>query len=278
MSTEYVAYIDEAKDEGFGKLGQGTSTGQSSWLALGAAIVSRDNDSKLPTWRNEVMALFPRKQNPDLHFRKLNHDQRVAVCKYLSEKPIGISVVASNKATILSSHSRDVFKRKGYLYNYLVRFLLERVTAECARTKTRRGVEGVTLKVVFSRRGGTNYYSMRDYLCLLRDGKERVAPVRSIDWTVLDPENIDVQNHSNRAGLQIADIITSATSSALEPNAFGNSEPRYALELAPRFCRLNSRIANRGLTILPRPADNPLTEDQKTFLQDLERRVRAPGS
>ena len=119
---------------------------------------------------------------------------------------------------------------------------------------------------------------MRDYLCLMRDGKEKIAPVRSIDWTVLDPDNIDVQNHSNRAGLQIADIITSATSSALEPNAFGNSEPRYALELAPRFCRLNGRIANRGLTILPRPTDNPLTGDQKTFLADLERRVRAPGS
>ena len=58
-------------------------------------------------------------------------------------------------------------------------------------------MDSVTLKVVFSRRGGTDYHSMRDYLCLMRDGKEKVAPVRAIDWTVLDPDNIDVQNHSN---------------------------------------------------------------------------------
>ena len=224
------------------------------------------------------MSLFPRKQNPDLHFRKLNHDQRVAACKHLAGKPLGVCIAASNKITILSSSSREVFKRKGYLYNYLVRFLLERVTAVCARARIRDDLDAVTLKVVFSRRGGTDYHSMRDYLCLMRDGRERIPPVRSIDWTVLDPASIDVQNHSNRAGLQIADIITSATSSALEPNAFGNSEPRYALELARRFCRLNGRVANHGLTILPRPSGNPLTNDQKAFLADLEVKARAPGS
>jgi hypothetical protein len=64
MSTGYVAHIDGAGDEGFGKLGQGTSTGQSSWLALGAAIVSKDDDRGLPAWRDEVMALFPASRTP----------------------------------------------------------------------------------------------------------------------------------------------------------------------------------------------------------------------
>jgi len=36
---EYVAYIDEAGDEGFGKLAAGPVGGQSRWLVLGACIV-----------------------------------------------------------------------------------------------------------------------------------------------------------------------------------------------------------------------------------------------
>lgn len=263
--VEFVAYIDEAGDEGFGKLANEKVGGQSRWLLLGAAIVSKSNDTMLPKWRNDIMSLFPHKQSPDLHFRKLNHDQRVATCQFIAKKPIGISVVASNKITILSAKNRDVFKQNGHLYNYLVRFLLERVTEVCKRAAKKSGTPNANLKVVFSRRGGTDYQVMREYLKLMRDGKEVIQPVRSIDWAVLDPDNIQVENHSKRAGLQIADIVTSATSAALEPNVFGNSEPRYATELKERFCKLNGRVSNCGLTILPFN-NNPLSRAQSNFI------------
>jgi len=41
---QYTAYIDEAGDEGFGKLAAGPIGGQSQWLLLGACLVSREND------------------------------------------------------------------------------------------------------------------------------------------------------------------------------------------------------------------------------------------
>ena len=95
-------------------------------------MLTEANDRFTPSWRNEIVALFPKKKNQrDLHFRHLNHPQRVAACRILREKPLGVCVIASNKETILDSEELEVFKRKQHLYNYLVRFLLERLTTAC---------------------------------------------------------------------------------------------------------------------------------------------------
>jgi hypothetical protein len=271
MIQSFVAYIDESGDEGFGKLRQEGKTGQSRWLSLGAAIVSADNDRFIPSWRNEIMELFPKKQNRDLHFRFLNHDQRVAACSILATKPVGICVIASNKETLIDSPKREIFKKKQHLYNYLVRFLLERITDACAKSASRHG-HSAQLSIVFSRRSGTDYQSMREYLCLMRDGKEVVRPVRSINWNVLDPDNIRVENHSIRAGLQIADIFTSATSSALDPNEFGHIEPRYALTLQKRYLRRSERILDCGLTLIPPIGKCPLNKEQLAFIEEINKK------
>lgn len=279
MSIKFVAYVDESGDEGFGKLRSPTSGGQSNWLALGAAVVSSENDSDLVSWRDSIMAAFPRKNARDLHFRKLNHNQRVAACNLLARRPVGICFVASNKVTLLDDpRLTSLFKRKQHLYNYLVRYLLERVTTACRVAARLKGSKDAELHVVFSRRGGTDYQTMREYLELMRDGREVIAPVRSIDWAVLDPANISVENHSKRAGLQIADVLTSATCAALEPDEFGNTEPRYALSLCRRYIKAKKLIQNAGLTIIPAPWKCPLTDDQRRFLSDLEEKARPPGS
>ncbi len=271
MTKEYVAYIDEAGDEGFGKLRDPENSGQSRWLLLGAAIFSAENDRKAPGWRNEIMQLFPKKKSRDLHFRFLNHDQRVVACDVLGQKPIGACVIASNKETLLDSPKKEVFKQKGYLYNYLVRFLLERVT-DAVALKGKQSGESVNLKVVFSRRGGTDYKSMHEYLCLMRDRKEVQAPVRSVNWDVLDLDNIRVENHSVRAGLQIADVITSATYNALDPNQFGYIEPRYAMLLKQRYIKDKRRILNCGITLVPRLESCILSQQHHEFLEEIEQK------
>lgn len=277
MTADFYVYIDEAGDEGFGKLRNPEGTGQSRWLLLGAAIVSRANDALLPNWRDEIMGVFPKKRRRDLHFRYLGHDQRVYACNYLSKCKVGLCVVASNKVTILDSPKSDIFKEKQHLYNYLVRFLLERVTEACALALRKRGKNAGKIAVTFSRRGGTDYQSMRDYLMLMRNGREVIRPVRSIDWSVLNPEDIRVENHSHRAGLQIADVLTSATAAALEPNYYGNIEPRYALTLCDRFLRGRDGVLNCGLTLIPPLPRNPLSDEQRGFISELERKCGPPG-
>lgn len=261
----FVAYVDEAGDEGFGKLGDGQATGQSKWFSIGASVVTEANDKNLPSWRDEIMDAFKNRNNRDLHFRDLNHDQRVHACATIAEKPIGACVVSSNKITILDAEELDVFKRKQHLYNYLTRFLLERVTVACKRRAASEGKKAA-LHVVFSRRKGTDYEQMRDYLKLMRDGKEKLKPVRSIDWNVLNPEDIAVENHKVRAGLQLADLFTSAIWKALEPNGYGRCEDRYARELSSRLIKFKGAALNCGITIIPPYSKCPLTKEQRAFL------------
>ena len=277
MTLQFIAYIDEAGDEGLGKLKQVAHSGQSNWLAIGGILVAPDHDKSLPLWRDEVMALFPAKNRRDLHFRDLNHHQRVAAVEYLAGKTFGICCVCSNKITLCDDGKYfKLFTQKGYLYNYLTRYLLERLTSAVREVADRTG-QKCELRIVFSRRGGTDYQSMREYLILMRDGRERVQPVRSIDWSVFSPDDIKVENHSRWAGLQLADVVTSATAAGLEPNGYGHYEPRYANTLAKRYLTKNKRVLNTGLVLVPPIGKCPLDNSQKGFVLGLNELWQAPG-
>lgn len=269
MQNFYV-YIDEAGDEGFGKLADTDNKGQSRWLVLGACIVREQNDKLLPAWRNEILSKFPRKQKRDLHFRDLSHEQKVVACQILGVKPLGFCGVFSNKITINDHPKRDVFrKNKGYLYNYLIRYLLERVSYTCSSASEKDSTEKPQLHITFSRRGGTNYSTMQDYLKLLRDGKEKIKPVRTIDWNIIDINSIKVEDHASRAGLQIADVFTSAFFMGFEGNHFGNYEHQYGEHLAKRIISKNNQIIDWGLTLIPKIEKNPLNEQQRAFLSKI---------
>jgi hypothetical protein len=245
----YTAYIDEAGDEGFGKLAAGPVGGQSRWFALGACIVTRENDLKMPLWRDNILARFPLKKTRDLHFRDLKHEQKVVACQEVSALPLWGCVTISHKVTIPGKRYEDTFKKKGYLYNYMLRWLLERVTDFLHRES---GASPASVKIVFSRRTNTDYLTMKDYLILMRDEREKIRPVRSINWSVLDVADIVVETHSKWAGLQLADIITSAIFQAFEPNVYGNYEPTYAKILKPRLLAdRNGNCLNSGLTPVP---------------------------
>lgn len=108
---------------------------------------------------------------------------------------------------------------------------------------------------------------MRDYLILMRDGREMMQPVRSIKWDVLNVDNIAVETHDKWAGLQIADCITSAFFAAVEPNAYGNFEPRYAEHLRPRLLLRDNRALNCGVTPVPSLYGCKPNDHQKAFFE-----------
>jgi hypothetical protein len=277
MPNDFIAYIDEAGDEGLSKL-RDDSSRQSRWLMLGGIVVSAENDKLLPLWRDEALALSPTNQRRDLHFREMKHEMKVAVTQHLAEKRLGICCIASNKTTLLDGGKYErLYSVKGHLYNYLTRFLLERITASVGAVARKSG-EPARLRVVFSRRANTDYHAMREYLEFMRDGKEQKFPVRSIDWSVFDPADIAVENHKKWAGLQLADAATSAVFSALEPNFYGNHEPRYALALARRFISRRKGILDCGFTLVPPLGRCPLSAEQRRFVEDLADGWRAPGS
>lgn len=248
--ADFIAYIDEAGDEGFGKLKtQDVNGGQSKWLLIGACLVSATDDVKLPEWKDAILKRL-RKTGRDLHFMNLGHDQRVVVSQEIAKLPLKVASTFSHKITIPGSRWVRVFKQKGYLYNYLVRWLLERLTAE---VKAMPGGPH-RLRLVFSRRGGTDYDSMTNYLRLLRDDRQLYPTPGRIAWDVLNPNDLEVVNHSKRAGLQFADCTTSALYAAVEGNLFGNYEARYAELLRGNVMTKRGNALNHG--IIPIPAFN----------------------
>lgn len=258
----FTAYIDEAGDEGFGKLAAGPVGGQSRWLALGACLVTRETDLALPSLRDKILGRFPNKASRDLHFRDLKHDQKTVVCQEMAQMPLGICVTLSHKVTLPGSSYEAVFKKKGYLYNYLVRWLLERITwVLWIENKP----EPCSLKLVFSRRGGTDYHSMKSYLAMIRDKREMKQPIRRIVWEMLDIDQIAVENHNKWAGLQLADCATSAFFTAVEPNQFGNFEPSYATILKPKLLSQNGVYLNNGITAVPSVPQSRCNELQAKF-------------
>lgn len=248
--ADFIAYIDEAGDEGFGKLkAQGVNGGQSSWLLIGACMVEASDDLRLPTWKDTIVRRLG-KTGRDLHFTHLGHDQRVVVSQEIAKLALKSAVTFSHKVTIPGSKWASVFKQKGYLYNYLVRWLLERLTAEVKAMP-----DGPhRLRLVFSRRGGTDYESMTNYLRLVRDDRQLYPTPGRIAWDVLNPNDLEVVNHSKRAGLQFADCVTSAVYAAVEANVFGNYETRYADLLRGNMITKRGNALNYG--IIPVPAFN----------------------
>lgn len=271
--VRYTAYIDEAGDEGLGKLkAQGALGGQSTFFAIGAFVVVGADDLQLPQWRDGLVNQFPQRRGKPLHFRDLKHEQKVAVCHNLATRPFGGCVVLSYKPTIVESTKYEVFKQPQHLYNYLVRYALERITQSVV-TRARMLGHIASLSVTFSRRQGTDYEVMRKYLELIRDGREVIPSVgHTIHWSIFDPTDIRVENHAVRAGLQLADVITSATYAAFEPGAYGHCEQTYCNLLRARYMKRRGGSAlNCGLTLLPPLKKNPMPEAQRTFAESFNK-------
>jgi hypothetical protein len=178
-------------------------------------------------------------------------------------------VTLSHKVTIPGSPWEATFKKKGHLYNYLLRWLLERITEVCRR----RGGDNASISIVFSRRANTDYITMKEYFTLMKDGRELMPQYRRIDWTIIDIENISVENHSKWAGLQIAACVTSAFFLALEPNTYGNYEHTYAKLLRERLLKSHDgHYLDCGITPVPSRAKCQANAEQNAFFDWFKKR------
>jgi hypothetical protein len=278
-SHGFIAYIDEAGDDGLGKFRSVGSPGQSLWLCLSATIVAAENDRHIPIWRDEMLDAMPKRKQRHIHFDDFGHEQRVMCCKILSEKPIGIISILSNKTTISEEKDIKTFSKKNHLYKYLLRYVSERVSEYCKRKCLATQSVPRKAKIVFSRRGGMDYTDFQEYMFKLRALQKERASWHQVHWDYIDIDSIDIQDHTKLAGLQLADIAASAFHKAVEPNYYGIIEPRYAEELRDRVIKSPSGSwLNAGIKPIPNIADMDLSTDQLKFLMSWKQDRQAPGS
>ncbi len=245
----YNFYIDEAGDEG---IDRGTQ-----WFLIGGILVRQCDDLEIGRSVNEVKRVI-RQRNPRkaLHWKDLvrAHPKRLHVIKEFGQLPVDLLVCAMHKPSILE---KQVFRRKQWLYNYVTRHLLERVSW-LVRDKT--GGKG-HVDLIFENRSHTSYHEMKTYLDQIK-----AEPGSQIYGAVLgDPEPRGKQERKN---LQIADAMLGACFTALEPNTYGMTDQSYLPYIRERFYRRNGNLLSYGFKLLPHDAADDII-DRNDWIRSL---------
>lgn len=259
MATTFLAFIDESGDDGLDKFREPgrAGGGASTWLILSACIVRRINGLEMVAWRDELLdAVYPpgTRRKP-LHFKDLNHSQKVSAATSFASKPIRITSILAAKRPIPSG----IYTTKNQLYFYMARYLIERVSWFCRDLRHRAPEGDGRVSITFSRRGGMSADDFKEYMLRLRQQETE------IHWPVIDVEGIDARDHSTSASLQFADIAASAIAAAVEPDLYGNCETRYVSTLKPLIYHRRGNYLSYGMKTVPPhsecgllPAQTPL--------------------
>ncbi len=80
----YVAYIDEAGDDGLQRLKPADPRGASEWLALSCLLIKAGREPEVLPWVKGLIGSFNQHQITHLHFRQLKDDKKLLACQYLS--------------------------------------------------------------------------------------------------------------------------------------------------------------------------------------------------
>ncbi len=242
----FTVFIDESGDGGF--VFKPDGTGSSRWLILSAVVVRKKNGGKIVELMKQIRGVLGAQPKQALHFVKLDHARRVAYARAIGEA----SFLRTVSVLIHKPSLREPEKfqsEKDLLYRYACRFVLERVSWLCEEHHVEDEGSGLA-EVIFSNRDQMSYDALRDYLRLLR-GEHDSGLGQKMAWKHLDPAHVRAVQHTQLAGLQLADAVASGLYSAVTPNRFGDAEDRYARLIAPTFRRYQGAVLGFGLKFWP---------------------------
>ena len=234
------AYIDESGDPG---------ASGSRWLALGCVMLA---DGEAPAVEAAVLRareIIGGPSLPNLHFRDLNHDDKVGALNMLAAEPWTGVVVAFDKSKIIPG-SRLSEPRS--LYNYAARFLIERVADYAESVQEPAHIR-------FERNRVFDLAKFAGYIARLRDRDDANS-----NWKFINPELMQDIRKGEAPELEIADGIAHAAFRALEPHRkWRHIEPAYLNILLPKLLRSasNGQLVGQGLVILPPDNVNSVREE-----------------
>ncbi|WP_159415531.1 DUF3800 domain-containing protein [Ensifer adhaerens] len=254
---DYIAYIDEAGDPGVKAIESGDKKGATEWFSVGCAVIAAKNEAEPIEFVRRARDLIGARQRPDIHYKFLKDWQRNRVCAELAKENVRLFAVVSNKRNMENYRNPNAAAKtlhpNNWFYNYCIRILLERVSDWVERRSFLDHKDVRKVKLVFSRRGGHSYRHVQTYAQLLEkqiaSGK-LFQTKRAPSFSVLSTELIEVIQHDQLAGLQLADIVASAFYNAAHTgSSTWDTGPAKALQ--PRVARLHDEHHNQGLTLLP---------------------------
>lgn len=267
----YIAYIDEAGDDGLKRVRPIDENGSSEWMTLSAVLIRVERESEIEDWVKDIHAGLWRHNKPDLHFAQLRPSKKLYVCEAMAGLSARYFVLASNKKNMRGYENpfAGQIPSKNWFYCWMTRLLLERVTHYVEWRSIKDYGSPQKLKIEFSERGGLSYSQMAAYYEWLRmkgPTKNLYLPWGNLRWPVMDNRLLKVYNHTERAGLQLADCVASAFFKAADKHSTNQCDPRFAQALRPRMAKEHDRpgslIAGYGVKLMPGLGKAKLDADQ----------------
>ncbi|WP_334130055.1 DUF3800 domain-containing protein [Sneathiella sp.] len=255
---KYVAYIDEAGDDGLKVIRPMDQSGSSEWLILSAVVVRAEREQEVKGWVKSIQDELWNYHSKTIHFAKLNQNKKLFVCDALSKLGARYFVVCSNKKNMLRYENPRASKipSTNWFYCWLTRILLERVTHFVHWHSIKETGTPQKVKIEYSSRGGLSYSQMSAYYDWIRyQGDNTFLKAGKIYWEVLKYELLKVYAAEERAGLQLADVVASSFFKACDIYNTGACDPRFAMLLAPKIARFKDqareKAAGYGVKLMP---------------------------
>lgn len=265
MSVTYVAYIDESGDPSIKPI---KLPGGSEWFILSCLLVRENMVPALSNAHYNILSQFTNRQTDVLHFNRLIPAKKFIACQGVARTPCRGFVAISNKKNIINYNNQKIRSNDPWLYWWMTRILLEKVTDWCHRHAARNGVQSPKIRLIFERRGGNDYDKLMEYLNKLHiqsQAGELYINHDDIKWDLIDFNEIHVIDKKNSKGLQLSDTITGAFCNSLHPEK-NNHDLTYAKTLHP-IIAMNSSGNRIDYGIKTRPYINQmdLTNEQRAI-------------
>ncbi len=280
LTHHFTLYVDEAGDDKIGPLKPDFPDGNSEWLCLGGYLVRASAEAELEKRRDAIKLAIGGRAGEFLHFRALKPRNRMLAAKALASREFAARgfVVCSYKKTMLDHSNPKAAAASGdprdYLYNYVCRLLLERVTAYVALTAKLDGLPKPKLRIVMASRRGHHFGAFKAYvkkLAVQALAGTTYQDTRVIASDVLAQDLIERMPAAKEPGLQLADVLVSAFFQSIEQQS-PHFKDKPALSLRPILARRLDRTAkpakwnHEGVTLYHAgDASRLLTSEQEAF-------------
>ncbi len=216
-----------------------------SWfLVVSALIVDAASDAVARKELLDLKHTLRRKPSDTLHFRRLTHSQKVKACQEVANLSVqGFTSVVLCKKTLKTPFPDGglaYISQPDPMYLWAIRLLLERISWFI------RDSGGGTSTVTFAHLKRFPAAKLHDYRKALYHSS------KSIHWPSFEDHRFRLNAPNTVEMLQVADICASALFKAVEPDQYGNTEPRYLTELRPIIYRdPRGPVTSYGLKVFP---------------------------
>lgn len=209
-----LAFVDES--------GQRAKTERSSdHFVMGAAVIFAEYLPQLSDFLATLRSDLGRGAGHHLTWKNLkSHEQRLHASRQIGALPW----LRTCSVVVCKRHLDSAIVDDDHAYLYTARYLLERLSW-LAR------FQRATLTFTLAAIQRFPISKLRAYEATLQQRDTGIA------WNHLDPTGGRIDQPQRFEPLQLADLVTSGTAQAFEPDRFRNVEPRYLQEMSSRIWR-----------------------------------------